>query len=1005
MATIEILDSNLNKIGLVSNDMPSATPFYDAVHSNRIAENGVRVYSETISLKVPSQYPEAELLERGNHLLIEDSKGRYKLFAIEETSESINGNSHLKSVDVAYNAFITDMRNYTYIEEPKTFSPATTTDIIKFICAGAGWNYGELTELYHGSAKTFEVLEGNALSSLDSFTTQFGIDIEAYVEVVNGKIKDKIVKFSMTDPTTVATSRFEYRQDLTDATRKATNTDFATMLYPYTMADDEGKRKSIKEINEVTNPYNGKKEKLPYIYDAEANDKYNNGRPYIKLKIQTDTIGTKEATLAWAKEQLNYYNHPKYEYSVGIHLFRQRPALGDYVELVDLEMSPPLSIKARVIAEERDLATGIDDKIVIGEFKEVEIREPDSIKALQEQLANLQQSKKPVYDIQDFQEVTSEGATLRVVVREDGRIMNLDNTSFSWKRFDNNTQELDEAWSAGHASAGPQIKVSVADFDKYSYYCYVTIEDYDYIGRADFRTGMTDFLKRVNRYVDSDTAVLAFFTDSHYDNNSSKKDDSMKESFARALTYERNVIEFTRQANVDAVIHGGDVIDGRKEDKSIAITNLDSAIGGLRNAKAPRIIMRGNHDTNPIFAPKAQQFRADGPIPNKDAYGIFTQFWQEDGIRSDDNTNAVYGFYDIPNKDIRLIFLDPMDLDEVTEKKGENLLQTHSPTYETITVNATASQYKTNAIDVDGVRVKAGDTITFRAKVKTTNNRYGTARLLCYRTDGTTSANNALLANRVRGEGYTYITYTIPTAVKRIEFGFANDGGATGTPYDIEVKEAKAEIASTPTDYKFFEEKRKYVTRTTYAYGSKQLEWLADTLIETPDTSDVLLLTHVALTRDSTTIEEINKHLVIDIINAWRAGGAKTFTSTRADYLVNFTRDFGAPTGSNLIATISGHNHKDTAGRSPLFNSIIPNFTRTCVFRGYDENEWANRPFDSLYETAFDAIIIDKKNTTIRFVRYGYGEDKITNYTARTVIDQDNPNIDEGEVEDNDFNI
>lgn len=1005
MATIEILDPKLNKIGLLSNEMPSATPFYDAVHSNRIAENGVRIYSETLALKVPSQYPEADLLERGNHLLIEDTKGRYKLFAIEETSESINGNGHLKSVDVAYNAFITDMRNYTYIEEPKLFSPATTTDIIKFICAGSGWNYGELTELYHGSAKTFEVAEGNALTSLDSFTTQFGIDVEAYVEVSNGKIKDKIVKFSTTDADTVPTARFEYRQDLTEATRKATNTDFATMLYPYTMADEEGKRKSIKEVNEITNPYNGQKEKLPYIYDAEANDKYNGGRPYIKLKIQTDTIGTKEATLAWAKEQLKYYNHPKYEYSVGIHLFRQQPALGDYVELVDLEMSPPLSIKARVIAEERDLATGVGDKIVIGEFKEIEIREPDSIKALQEQLSNMKQAQKPTYEVQDFQEVTAEGAVLRVVVREDGRIMNLDTNQYSWKRFDNATQELDEPWSAGQSGVGPQIKVSVADFDKYSYYCYVTIEDYDYILRADFRTGMTDFLKRVNRYVDSDTAVLAFFTDSHYDNNSTKKDDNMRESFSRALTYERNVIEFTRQTNVDAVIHGGDVIDGRKEDKSIAMTNLDSAIGGLRNAKAPRIIMRGNHDTNPIFAPKAKQFRADGPIPNKDAYGIFTQFWQEDGIRSDDNTNAVYGYYDIPNKDIRLIFLDPMDLNEVTEKKGENLLQSHSANYETMTVNATGSQYKSNSIEVDGVKLKAGDTITFRAKVKTPDNRYGTARLVCYRADGTSTANTALSANRVRGEGYTYITYTIPTVIKRIEFGFANDGGATGTPYDIEVKEAKVEIGSTPTAYKFFEENRKYVTRTTYAYSAKQLEWLADTLIETPQTSDVLLFTHVSLTRNSNTIEEINKQLVIDILNAWRTGGTKTFTSTRADYLVNFTRNFGSPTNSTLIATISGHNHKDTAGRSPLFNSVIPNFTRTCLFRGYEEAEWANRPFDTLYETAFDAIIINKKDTTIRFVRYGYGEDKVANYTSRTAIDQDNPNIDEGEGEDNDFNI
>lgn len=865
---IYILNENCQMIGSVSNDAPNATPFYDDLHMQKIAENGSRIWSETFQMKVPTNTKESDMLERGKHLLLEDNEQKWKLFYIEEVTDSINGVGHMKEV-LAYNSFMSDMRNYTYIEEEKTFNPAFTNDIIQVLCGNSGWEVQQPS--FVGGDRTFTIAEGNSLENLDAFTTAFGLEIEAYIELKDGKVHKKHVRFFKTnDFEQDYKETFEYHNDLLGATRKSSNNDFATMIFPYTMANDEGIRKSIAPVNQQVNPFTGLKENVPFLYDTEANDKYNGGRPYIKKKIVSDIFGTREATLEWAKEQLKYYNHPKFEYTIDIALFQSKPNLAEKVRVVDLEMQPSLSIEARVIQKDVSYSNPSQNQLVLGEFKEIEIKPIGTIEAMQDKLSNLKNQAKS-YVVQEVDNVALEGK-LKVVVFEDGRIMqNLQPENFSWERYDNINNILDEDWTLSHQSFGDSINVTELEFEAYSYYCNVTVADYQYIGRADFRNGMTAFLKKVTPYINENSIVLGMMTDSHYDNDSIKNDADLKKAFSRALVYSRNLIEASHQIKMDSILHLGDLIDGRKtvkddiDNKHLAKINLDTAVGvfELAQENTPRIFVKGNHDMNPIFDVQANKQNPNGVLTNQEAKNILSQFWNTDGIQGS-STDGTYGFYDIPNKNTRIIFLDSMDLNEII---------------------------------VDG--------------------------------------------------------------------------------------------------------KRKYTVRDTYAFQQPQLQWLADTLISTPPQTDVLILSHVSLTSTSTRIDEINKQLVIDILNAWRTGGTKTFTSTVTDYTVSFTRDFGAPATGNIIATIAGHNHKDTAGRSTKFNSIIPSFTRTCAFNGYTPEEQAQRPFETLNETAFDLIVIDKATTTIRFFRYGYGADKFANYTDLQIINQDsNPSLDESGGED-----
>ena len=844
---IYILDNDLNIVGQLNNDVPNGTPFYDDTLSRRIADDTTKNWLETYQVSVPSQYPEAELLEFGNHLLIQCEDGRFRLYTIDEVSDTINGVGHMKKVNVAYNTFQVHMRNYNYIAEEKVFNPATTPEIIKYLCANVGWDYGELDELYLGAAKTFTVSQGNAMESLSKFIQEFDIQIDAYVEINQGKISNKRVEFSktLTDDKPVK-ARFEYRRDLMGATRTKNNDDFYTMVYAYTAEDENNKRQGIESVNNIVNPTTGQKENLPYVYDSEANDRYNNGKDYRVVHIYSETLTTPEATLSWAKQQLKYYNHPKYTYEVEVATFQDQPGLGDKIQVIDLEMTPPLAITAVVVATETSFADPSKNKITLGEYQEVPITTISSIQSLQNQLAELNK-KSNTYTIDEYTADLGSETRLMVVVRENGVKVDLAPENYKWRRTAIDTNTIDESWSA----TGAMVDVLTADYEIFYYECVVLVDvaEYDLILRSDFKKAMPTFLQKVSKYTKEDSIVFGFITDTHYDPNDVRTE--VKETAARALQYTNNLIESSKHVSMDAVVHGGDIIDGRKASPDTAKIDLDSAVGVYRNAKAPRLLLRGNHDSNPLFykdgGKSADKYKASGFIPQSQANNILKQFWAQDNIIGGAGN---YGAYEVPNKKTSLIFLDSYDLNEKVDSNG----------------------------------------------------------------------------------------------------------------------------------------KRLYVSGEKEAYGAQQLKWLADYLISLPLGQDIVVFTHAPLTRPNNAANEtINRQLVIDILNAWRTGGTKTFTSTREDYEVSFTKTFVGNTGK-LIATIAGHNHSDTAERDTLFGGTVPSFSRTC---GYQGNK-TERLLNTVNETAFDVVVIDKKTTSIRFIAFGGSEDKYVNYTAKTDISTGN---------------
>lgn len=112
--------------------------------------------------------------------------------------------------------------------------------------------------------------------------------------------------------------------------------------------------------------------------------------------------------------------------------------------------------------------------------------------------------------------------------------------------------------------------------------------------------------------VDSRYIVIPFITDTHYakitkqgisrDGISTREEDSLA-----SRDHVANVVEFAKRFNVDAIVHGGDLVDGKSTYAS-TVSDLKTIVGDLRkavnqeNKKVPVLIAKGNHDNNSSFA-------------------------------------------------------------------------------------------------------------------------------------------------------------------------------------------------------------------------------------------------------------------------------------------------------------------------------------------------------------------------------------------------------------------
>lgn len=110
---------------------------------------------------------------------------------------------------------------------------------------------------------------------------------------------------------------------------------------------------------------------------------------------------------------------------------------------------------------------------------------------------------------------------------------------------------------------------------------------------------------------DPNLVVIPFITDTHYASDNYEDKDNARAHDLLSLGHITDFLDFVEKFKVDAVVHGGDLVDG-KSTRSNTVADLRTTIGKLRGAKftdktnpaseknepVPALIAKGNHDDN-----------------------------------------------------------------------------------------------------------------------------------------------------------------------------------------------------------------------------------------------------------------------------------------------------------------------------------------------------------------------------------------------------------------------
>jgi phage minor structural protein len=654
-----ILDANLKPCGILDLN-GKGCKFYDDLRSTKIADDQGKIWIDTLELSVPYGYRETAFMTHGYHLLKQGNDGLFYCYRIYSPEDDTIGPVHVKKVK-ALNLLAWDLAHK--IVQAKTMPNATSQDGFGYILQRSGWEIGESD--FFGGVRSLEFSAGNnAQYWLDQLTGQFSVEIRAHVQVYNGKIIRKIVDM-VEELGESKGRRLEYSHDLVGLTRTGNDSQLYTKLYIYGGTDTKGNIASIATVN-------GGRD---YIVDDDANDLFNNGNDYSEGYIVNDSILNPNGLLSWGKEQMEKWNHPKFNYNVDVGYLGYKPNLGDHFQVVDFSMEPELTISARAIQLDESEANPTNNKVIVGEFIEINAVTPEIIQEMREKAKKAQDTAEQAknYNIQYFSPDGldfSEGSALkRIIIRvylgRDDVTSTIDISQFIWQKI-NPDGTYDDAWSDSHKDIGNVITLGSEVTG-----CVVRckIEDGNLPSVAIyFKNGINYVLDELFNVQTDTTLSVLFITDTHYA-TSSVNANNLK---SRSTMHMQNVSYLTNKAVINAVVHGGDLIDGN-EPKKLMMTDLQDAAESLHSyMNAPLLFMVGNHDDNSWYANDKDSNLIRSVIQPSERYNVLKKYLDSGIVQNTNDKESLYYYKDFPTQKIRLICLNSFDNPYMTQSNGTN---------------------------------------------------------------------------------------------------------------------------------------------------------------------------------------------------------------------------------------------------------------------------------------------------------------------------------------------
>lgn len=214
-----------------------------------------------------------------------------------------------------------------------------------------------------------------------------------------------------------------------------------------------------------------------------------------------------------------------------------------------------------------------------------------------------------------------------------------------------------------------------------------------------------------------------------------------------------------------------------------------------------------------------------------------------------------------------------------------------------------------------------------------------------------------------------------------------DDKNPTGGYFYIDFKKYKIRVIVLNTsDFEVFNESGKLLLNPMNCYiKPRQIEWFGDVALKNVERDyAVLVISHANLdTRGDSTYGSME---VQKILNSFKTGTTVTIEKNNVEIPklnYNFNFDFTEQGSREVICCLSGHSHYDRVLEKDDIKYIsINNASPSKTDSQYvpEGAEVFDRVRDSLTESSFDIIRIDKKNKKILLKRFGAGHDREINY-------------------------
>lgn len=182
-------------------------------------------------------------------------------------------------------------------------------------------------------------------------------------------------------------------------------------------------------------------------------------------------------------------------------------------------------------------------------------------------------------------------------------------------------------------------------------------------------TELKTTIESIRNAWNSNAVLIGFHTDLHI--ACDRSEENLQQYSTKIQKYLSRYNSISKECKVDALIFGGDYLNNSsttdKETAMFSLNYLGKLIQRTR-ADAPRFVIKGNHDDNTMYVDVN-----NGLINDEERFAIISDIDQDRVYRDADNIHKSYGYYDVPNKKVRIFMLNTVDIPQVLDTENNSI--------------------------------------------------------------------------------------------------------------------------------------------------------------------------------------------------------------------------------------------------------------------------------------------------------------------------------------------